>query len=141
MTTGFTVTVYSFSYRSSPPPFGGEHGGGFVFDCRCVPNPGREERFKSQHGRDPEVIAWLEGRPEATSFFSSAASLIEQAVSAYRARGFAHLMVSFGCTGGQHRSVYFAERLSRHLREKFGVAAPVHHLQLPKILAGEPQTA
>ena len=108
--------VYSFSYMSGIPRDETEHGGGFVFDCRCLPNPGREARFADQTGRDREVKEYLEACPEVEHFYASVASLVEQAVSNYQEREFNHLMIAFGCTGGQHRSVYMAERLTEELR-------------------------
>ena len=95
-----------------------EHGGGFVFDCRCLPNPGREERFFRKTGQDKEVVEFLEKCPKVEKFFQASLSLIQQAVSNYQEREFNHLMIAFGCTGGQHRSVYMAERVAKVLRNQ-----------------------
>ncbi len=99
----------------------------FVFDGRCLPNPGREERFKALTGKDAPVIDYLNQQESVHQFLAHAASLVDASVSAYQGRGFKHLMVSFGCTGGQHRSVYLAEELAKHLRGKDGVEVVVHH--------------
>jgi aminoglycoside/choline kinase family phosphotransferase len=114
---GLTVHVGSFSFRRGYPSDNTGHGGGFVFDCRALPNPGRHVEFAYASGRDPEVVAFLEAQPETEAFWSGVQALIDAQVRTYRTRGFTDLTVSFGCTGGQHRSVYFAERLARHLRE------------------------
>jgi aminoglycoside/choline kinase family phosphotransferase len=112
------VTITSFSYkRGYPEP--SEHGGGFVFDCRALHNPGRYERYKSLSGRDGEVIDFLEAEESVARFWESVRGLVDPAVEAYLERGFTDLSVAFGCTGGQHRSVYIAERLARHLRERY----------------------
>ena len=129
-----TVRVFSFSFhRSGPPKDESGHGGGFVFDARSLPNPGREERFKTLTGEDAPVIEYLEQRESVHQFLASALSLVEASVSNYQERGFKSLMVSFGCTGGQHRSVYLAEQLAERLRGKNGVEVTVRHLELEKI--------
>jgi aminoglycoside/choline kinase family phosphotransferase len=129
-----TVRVFSFSFhRSGPPKDESGHGGGFVFDARNLPNPGREERFKTLTGKDPPVIEYLEQQESVHQFLASASSLVEASVSNYQERGFKSLMVSFGCTGGQHRSVYLAEQLAERLRGKNGVEVTVRHLELEKI--------
>lgn len=122
------VLVRSFSYRRGYPAEGSEHGGGFVFDCRAIHNPGRYDQYKILCGCDRPVIEFLEKEKGVEIFWTGVSLLIDNAVEAYLERGFAHLSVSFGCTGGQHRSVYFAERLSRHLRERFsGVSVELEH--------------
>ncbi|HSM85753.1 MAG TPA: RNase adapter RapZ, partial [Candidatus Limnocylindrales bacterium] len=93
----------------------------------------REERFKPLTGRDAPVIEYLEGQESARRFLEHAASLVEGSVNAYQSRGFHNLMVSFGCTGGQHRSVYLAEQLAKRLRERNGVDVVVRHVQLEKL--------
>jgi RNase adaptor protein for sRNA GlmZ degradation len=98
-----------------------------VFDGRSLPNPGREERFKSLTGKDAPVIDYLNQQESVHQFLDSVMALVDASVSAYQDRGFKHLMVSFGCTGGQHRSVYLAEQLAKHLRSKDGVEVVVHH--------------
>jgi aminoglycoside/choline kinase family phosphotransferase len=126
-----TVRIFSFSFHRGLPQDDTGNGGGFVFDGRSLPNPGREERFKTLTGKDAPVIEYLNQQESVHQFLASAISLIDASVSAYQSRGFRHLMVSFGCTGGQHRSVYLAERLAEHLRARAksedGVEVVVHH--------------
>lgn len=125
------VRVSSFSYhRGDPPADPSGNGGGFVFDSRAIPNPGREEQFKSLTGRDPLVQSYLEKQPEVPEFLKHATALVDAAVKNYQHRGFKNLTVSFGCTGGQHRSVYFAERMAEHLRECPGVQVVLRHVEL-----------
>jgi RNase adaptor protein for sRNA GlmZ degradation len=133
-TSTFTVTLFSFSYKHGGPQFTGVDGGGFVFDCRCLPNPGRQAAFMELTGLDREVVDYFRARPEVEGFFQHCTAIVEQAVTNYLARDFQNLMVSFGCTGGQHRSVYMAESMSRHLSKAMMVAAPVRHLGLEKRL-------
>jgi aminoglycoside/choline kinase family phosphotransferase len=114
-----TVHVGSFSYKRGYPPDRGGHGGGMVFDCRGVENPGRDPAYARLSGRDAQVAAFLESVPAAAAFLAHAEALVDASVEVYRGRGFGSLDVHFGCTGGQHRSVYFAERLARHLEERF----------------------
>ncbi len=120
-----TVHVRSFSYKQGYPQDETGHGGGFVFDCRSLHNPGRYDHYKSLCGLDADVIDFLEGEPEVETFWSGVTTLVEGAVAAYLSRGFNDLSIAFGCTGGRHRSVYFAERLTRHLRERFPEARVV----------------
>jgi hypothetical protein len=122
-----TVRVYSFSFHRGLPQDESGNGGGFVFDGRSLPNPGREERFKTLTGKDAPVIDYLNQQESVHQFLASVISLVDASVSTYQDRGFKHLMVSFGCTGGQHRSVYLAEQLAKHLRASDGVAVVVHH--------------
>jgi aminoglycoside/choline kinase family phosphotransferase len=122
-----TVRVFSFSFHRSLPQDETGNGGGFVFDGRSLPNPGREERFKTLTGKDAPVIDYLNQQESVHQFLASVKSLVDASVSAYQHRGFKHLMVSFGCTGGQHRSVYLAEQLAKHLRGKDGVEVVVSH--------------
>ncbi|MFH1681915.1 MAG: RNase adapter RapZ [Candidatus Eisenbacteria bacterium] len=130
MNQDLTVHIYSFSYlRGGIPEDPTGHGGGFVFDCRVLPNPGREERFKDLTGRDPGVVRYLDEREEARVFWDRVIALVLDGAQTYRARGFDHLTVAFGCTGGQHRSVYFAEKLRRAL-EEHGVACTLVHRDL-----------
>jgi len=113
---GLTVHIRSFSYRRGYPDDQSGHGGGHVFDCRAIPNPGRQAEFKLLTGLDAAVEVHLAGVPEAAAFLGHAISLSLAQVEEYRRRGFDYLSVSFGCTGGQHRSVYFAERLAESVR-------------------------
>ena len=98
-----------------------DNGGGFVFDCRAILNPGRLEAFKSKTGRDKEVKDFLEQQTKMPEYLNSVFDLVDISVEDYIQRGFKSLMVNFGCTGGQHRSVYAADSLARHLKNKFGV--------------------
>jgi RNase adaptor protein for sRNA GlmZ degradation len=104
-----------------------------VFDARCLPNPGREERFKPLTGKDEPVIDYLNQQESVHRFFASASTLVDASVATYQKRGFKSLMVSFGCTGGQHRSVFLAETLARHLRANNGVDVVVRHIELEKM--------
>lgn len=116
---GLLIEVYSFSYMQGIPRDACGNGGGYVFDCRGMENPGRETRFKHSTGLDSDVKEWLEERGEIQQFLKSAYSLADSHVECYLRRGFSHLMFSFGCTGGQHRSVYCAQHMAEHLAEKF----------------------
>src|SRR5262249_50213915 len=117
-----TVRVFSFSFhRDGVPKDESGSGGGFVFDGPSLPNPGREERFKNLTGKDAAVAEYLEEQESVHKFLNHVFPLIDSSVAAYQSRGFNNLMVSFGCTGGQHRSVYLAEQLAKHLRAKNGV--------------------
>jgi len=127
-----TLRIFSFSFHQGAPKDETGHGGGFVFDGRSLPNPGREERFKALTGKDAPVIEYLNQQESVHQFMASVMSLVDASVASYRERGFKNLMVSFGCTGGQHRSVYLAEQLSKHFRARNGVEVAVRHLQLEK---------
>jgi RNase adaptor protein for sRNA GlmZ degradation len=127
---GLVVRIFSFSYHRRLPEDETGHGGGFVFDCRSLPNPGREERFQPFTGRDAPVIDYLGQQESVHQFLSSALLLVEASISNYQRRGFKGLMVSFGCTGGRHRSVYLAEQLAQCLRSRNGVEVVVQHLEL-----------
>ena len=122
-----TVRIESFSYKDGVPTDERGHGGGYVFDCRALPNPGREARYATLTGRDDPVIAFLEKEPTVREFLGHVFGLIDQTVENYQARNFTDLSVAFGCTGGQHRSVYCAEQLAQHLRERFQVNVEVRH--------------
>jgi aminoglycoside/choline kinase family phosphotransferase len=124
------VRIYSFSYRQGVPRDETGHGGGFVFDVRSIPNPGREERFRVVTGKDAPVIEFLDRQESARQFLAHTLALVDASVCAYQRRGFTSLTVSFGCTGGQHRSVYFAEQLAKRLRGRRGIEVVVRHLEL-----------
>ncbi len=109
------------------------NGGGFIFDGRSLPNPGREERFKSLTGKDAPVIDYLNQQETVHQFLASVYSLVDSSLSSYQQRGFKNLMVSFGCTGGQHRSVFLAEQLAKRLRTRNGLEVAVRHLELEKL--------
>jgi len=128
-----TVRIFSFSFHRGLPKDETGHGGGFVFDARSLPNPGREERFKPLTGNDAPVIDYLNQQESVHQFLASVMSLVDASVSNYRRRGFKSLMVSFGCTGGQHRSVYLAEQLARRLRELAGLEVVVRHRELENL--------
>ena len=128
-----TVRIFSFSFHRGWPKDEGGNGGGFVFDGRSLPNPGREERFKALTGRDAPVIDYLNQQDSVHQFLASVLSLVDASVSDYQRRGFKNLMVSFGCTGGQHRSVYLAEQLAKHLRAKNGVEVVIRHRELESL--------
>jgi len=116
---GLTVTVYSFSFHKGIPYDPSGNGGGYVFDCRSIHNPGRYEPYKKLTGRDREVIDFLENDGEVFGFLEHVYGVVDPHVETFDGRGFRNLMVSFGCTGGQHRSVYCAEHLAAHLAEKY----------------------
>jgi aminoglycoside/choline kinase family phosphotransferase len=128
------VRVFSFSFhRGGPPKDETGHGGGYVFDVRSLPNPGREERFKALTGKDAPVIEYLNQQESVHQYIANAAALVDASISNYQSRGFKNLTVSFGCTGGQHRSVYLAEQLAKHLRWTAGVEVVLHHTELEKM--------
>jgi aminoglycoside/choline kinase family phosphotransferase len=114
---GLHVHVSSFSYRDGWPADETGHGGGFVFDCRSLANPGRLPQLAGLTGTDPPIVRFLEALPETEAFWRHACGLVDAHIANFRERNFSDLGVAFGCTGGQHRSVYFAERLARHVRE------------------------
>lgn len=126
--TALVVKINSFSYRNGIPADESENGGGFVFDCRGILNPGRMEEFKTLHGRDKSVKDFIEQQTRMTEFLNSVFDIVDITVEDYIRRGFESLMISFGCTGGQHRSVYAADALARHLRNKFKVKIELKHL-------------
>jgi aminoglycoside/choline kinase family phosphotransferase len=130
---GLTVRIFSFSFHHGLPADEAGHGGGFVFDARSLPNPGREARFRQLSGKDEAVIEYLDRQQSVHQFLSHAASLVDASVASYQSRGFSNLMVSFGCTGGQHRSVYLAEQLAEHLRATKGLEVQVRHIELEKL--------
>jgi aminoglycoside/choline kinase family phosphotransferase len=127
--TPLTVHVNSFSYlKNGYPADNSGNGGGFVFDCRGILNPGRIEEYKTQSGKDKEVIDFLEQRTRMPEFLNSVLDIVDINMEDYLKRGFERLMVNFGCTGGQHRSVYAAEQTARHLRNKYKVKTVVNHM-------------
>jgi aminoglycoside/choline kinase family phosphotransferase len=127
-----TVRVFSFSFHREMPSDVSGNGGGFVFDTRSLPNPGREEQFRSMTGKDAAVIDYLNREASVHQYLAHVLSLVDASVNEYRRRGFKSLMVSFGCTGGQHRSVFLAEQLAKHLRG-VGVDVVVRHIEQEKM--------
>ena len=121
------VKVFSFSYRKGIPEDESGNGGGYVFDCRSTHNPGRYEPYKKLTGLDEPVIRFLEDDGEILTFLDSVYRLADAHVRRYIQRGFTSLMFSFGCTGGQHRSVYCAQHLAEHIHEKFGIEVHICH--------------
>jgi len=114
------VKIYSFSFIYGNIPFDNSgNGGGFVFDCRFINNPGRLPELMILTGKDEPVQKFLQGQPEMTEFLNNVYSIIDKAVENYISRNFESLMISFGCTGGRHRSVYSAENLYSHLKDKY----------------------
>jgi len=128
-----TVRIFSFSFHREMPSDESGNGGGFVFDTRSLPNPGREEQFRSMTGMDAVVIDYLNREASVHQYLAHVLSLVDASVNEYRRRGFKNLMVSFGCTGGQHRSVYLAEQLAKHLRDTSGVDVVVRHIEQEKM--------
>ncbi len=126
------VTINSFSYKEGIPKDYSGNGGGFVFDCRALENPGRYSEYANNTGRDKNVIAFLQQKNDVRTFLNSVYSMVDESIQNYVDRKFKNLMISFGCTGGQHRSVYCAENLAEHLNEKFDVLVKINHSQLNK---------
>ena len=125
--TELTVRITSFSYKKGIPEDPSGNGGGFVFDCRAIHNPGRYDEYKQLTGMDDPVIAFLDKEEAMQDFLTHVYGIVDYSVEKYLARGFKNLMVSFGCTGGQHRSVYSAEHLAAHLNTKYGVRVILEH--------------
>lgn len=126
--TPLVVKINSFSYKKGIPTDETENGGGFVFDMRGILNPGRFEEYKTFCGKDKCVIDFLEQRTKMQDFLNSVFDLVDISVEDYIKRGFKSLLINFGCTGGQHRSVYAAEQTARHLRNKYKVRVELNHL-------------
>ena len=124
------VHIYSFAYKKGIPADNTGNGGGYVFDCRSVNNPGKYEHYRQFNGNDPEVIKFLEDDGEVLVFLESVYKLVDAHVKRFIERKFTHLQVCFGCTGGQHRSVFCAERLARYLKDKYNVAVKLTHREL-----------
>ena len=127
-----TVIVSSFSYKKGIPKDRSGNGGGFVFDCRAIHNPGRYLEYKYLTGKDPEVQHFLEEKSTMAQFMAPVVSLVSHSVEVYLDRGFTHLSVNFGCTGGQHRSVYAAEKLSEYLKNNYPVTVVIQHIEQDK---------
>lgn len=126
------VTINSFSYKEGLPKDYSGNGGGFVFDCRSLENPGRYPEYLNSTGLDVNVIRFLNEKNDVKDFLNSVYSIVDESVKNYIHRDFKDLMISFGCTGGQHRSVYCAENLAQHIRNHFDVSVLVNHTQINK---------
>ena len=127
-----TITVSSFSYKLGLPADPSGNGGGFIFDCRALPNPGRYPQYKAYTGKDRPVIEFLQQEPAVDLFLSHAEALVGQSVEKYLERNFSSLQVAFGCTGGQHRSVYCAEKMAAWIAQNFDCNVVVHHREQDK---------
>jgi aminoglycoside/choline kinase family phosphotransferase len=125
--TPLLVKIKSFSYKKGLPQDDSGNGGGYIFDCRGILNPGRFEEYKTLTGRDREVKDFLEQQTLMPDFLNNIYNIVDISVQEYIKRGFEHLQVNFGCTGGQHRSVYAADAVARHLRNKFKVKIELQH--------------
>lgn len=129
-----TIKINSFSYLASGiPKDESGNGGGFVFDCRFINNPGRVEEFRNQTGKDKEVKDFLENQYAMNKFLENVKAIIEPAIENYLERSFTNLMINFGCTGGRHRSVYSAELIKEHIIGKYpSVTVKLNHIELEK---------
>lgn len=133
MENKLNINVRSFSYKKGIPADPSGNGGGFVFDCRGVLNPGRIEAYKTQTGRDKAVIEYLEQHTKIAEFLNAAFLLADLTIEDYIQRGFTNLEINFGCTGGQHRSVYSADKMAEHIAGKFPeVVVNVTHIEQEK---------
>lgn len=128
-----TVSVNSFSYKKGIPSDESGNGGGFVFDCRAIHNPGRYDKYAELTGKDEEVKQFLIKESEMEIFLKNVFALVDRTIEVYLKRRFTNLMVNFGCTGGQHRSVFAAEALAKHLNEKFDINVKLRHLSLEEM--------
>jgi len=128
-----TVAVNSFSFKSGAPPDYSGNGGGFIFDCRALPNPGRYDHYKKFTGLDEPVIQYLDREKSVAKFMQHVFKMVDQSVVEYQHRGFSHLQVNFGCTGGQHRSVFCASRLAAYLDENYSVKVVVSHNEMKNL--------
>ena len=125
-----SVTINSFSFKKGYPDDFSSNGGGFVFDCRALPNPGREPEFKTKTGRDWEVIDYLMAKPQVHIFLDHMKAIVSQSVDNYIERHFSNLMISFGCTGGQHRSVFFAQTIYEWLKTTYSnINLKLNHIE------------
>lgn len=126
------ISINSFSYKEGIPHDNSENGGGFVFDCRAMPNPGRYSEFSRLTGKDSAVINFLEKEAEVIKFTDDVYSVIEASILNYQQRSFTNLMINFGCTGGRHRSVYFSEKIAKRIKSNFKIKINMRHRALEK---------
>jgi len=127
-----TIRINSFSYKKGIPSDPSGNGGGFVFDCRAIHNPGRYAEYKHLTGKDPQVQKFLEEKSTMTDFLELVFKMVSNSVEVYSSRGFSHLCVSFGCTGGQHRSVYAAEKMADYMKNNYPVTVVLQHIEQDK---------
>ncbi|MCK5583644.1 MAG: hypothetical protein KAI33_07640, partial [Elusimicrobiales bacterium] len=127
---GLTVRLQSFSFRNGLPADEKGHGGGYIFDCRALPNPGRIKKYAQMTGRDAEIVKFLEKENDVEKFIDNALALIRQSVENYQKRNFTDLMVSFGCTGGRHRSVYCSEEIKKRLKKIGKIKIELKHREI-----------
>lgn len=130
-TSNLTIQVRSFSYKRGLPYDASGHGGGYVFDCRGILNPGKYERYMMLNGKDQEVVDFFKKNTNVDDFLHHVYELVGMHVQTYLDREMDHLMVAFGCTGGQHRSVYCAEEVARRLKNDYNIRVDLEHLDLP----------
>lgn len=123
------VSINSFSYKQGVPEDNTGNGGGFVFDCRGIHNPGRYEPYKQLTGKDPEVINFLKAKSKINTFLDAAYKVVDMNIQDYLERGFQNLQINFGCTGGQHRSVFCAEATKKYIESKYQIEVEIHHLE------------
>jgi RNase adaptor protein for sRNA GlmZ degradation len=128
-----TVSVNSFSFKNSPPPDYSGNGGGFIFDCRALPNPGRYDHYKKFTGLDEPVIQYLNREKSVANYLQQVFKMVDQSVLEYQRRGFSHLQVNFGCTGGQHRSVFCASKLASYLEENYSIKVIEYHQEMKNL--------
>jgi len=132
-TTNLTININSFSYKNGVPTDETANGGGFVFDCRALENPGKLEQYKNFNGKDLPVINFIESNHESSEFIENIFSIIDNVIKSYKKKNYTHLMVNLGCTGGQHRSVYSAEKLAGHIRIKYPeINIAIRHREIEK---------
>ena len=128
-----TVAVNSFSFKNGAPPDYSGNGGGFIFDCRALPNPGRYDHYKKFTGLDEPVIQYLDREKAVAKFLQNVFKIVDQSILEYQHRGFSHLQVNFGCTGGQHRSVFCASRLAAYLEETYSIKVITYHQEMKNL--------